>query len=137
MRLYQRIGLAAAIVALLYSGVTAIFRSCNNYIINKPNLVSYSHPTEYFNPAGKCEYTRLRDNSEEILIREDDKILRFQNFDGDDTVDRIRIDKYVSRDLFRLEDILIRKIDYQNNKDLFNKADSILCNERNKVKSKF
>jgi len=45
-------------------------------------------------------------------------------------VDRIRVDKFKSRDLFCLENILIRSSDFLNNEQEFKKADEILLQER-------
>ena len=68
------------------------------------------------------------------MIRDERRIYRFQNFDGDNTIDRIRIDEYKTRDVFSLENILVRMTDYSTNKKEFDKADNILLEERQREK---
>jgi len=136
MKTYQQVGLLIAGIGL---GITAYMtalagslRSYNNYDINKPNLTSHSRATGFYKCTDKVEYTKLKDGSEEILIRDGKQIFRYQNFDGDNTIDRIRIDKYSTRDIFCLENILTRPLDYSTNKSEFDKADDILAQERRK-----
>jgi len=134
MKAYQRIGLWIAGVGLVITALAGGLRSCNNYDINNPNLTSTSRSTGFYRFTDKSEYTRLKDGSEEILIRDERRIYRFQNFDGDNTIDRIRIDEYKTRDVFSLENILVRMTDYSTNKKEFDKADNILLEERQREK---
>lgn len=117
---------------MLGLGTTAILNSIrnkNNYELQTPKLTSQSRATT-INITDKIEYTKLSDGSEEILVRNWRKIYRYQNFDEDTNIDRIRIDKHYIRDIFRLENILIRSQDYSTNKSEFDTADKILKQER-------
>ena len=130
MKTHHQFGLMIAGVALGVTVLVGSLRSCNNYQINNPNLTSSSRATGFYRFTNKVEYTRLKDGSEEILVRDGDRIFRYQNLDGDDTVDRIRVDKYSVRDVFGLENILVRASDYQAHKAEFDQADRILAQER-------
>ena len=114
MKTYQKIGLIVAGVGLGIATIIGGIRSCDTYQINAPNFTANSRATGYFYNT-KIEYAKLKDGSEEVLIREPWRTLRYQNLDGDNTVDRIRVDKFKSRDLFCLENILIRSSDFLNN----------------------
>ncbi len=112
------------------SALTFGVRSLNNYKIDNPNFTSNSRATGYFRIGNKIEYTQLKDGSEEILTRNGRKVSRYQNFDGNNTIDRIRVDKLVVRDIFKLEKILTRTSDSLTNKSDFDKADKLLLEER-------
>lgn len=115
----------------------ASLRSCNNYTINKQNLHSHSTSTgSVLNFMYKKEYTRLNNGSEEILVRDERGVRLYQNFDGDDKMDRIRIEKYATRDVFVLENILIREQDFPQNTNEFREADKLLLEERMKYSRK-
>lgn len=130
MKTYQQIGLWIAGVGLGLTALVGGLRSCNNYTVNKPNLTSHSRATGFYYFTDKAEYAKLKDGSEEILIRDRKRIVRYQNLNGDNTIDRIRIDGHSTRDVFELENILIRSPDYSTNKAEFDKADDILLQER-------
>ena len=132
MKYYQYIGLWITGIALTASVLIFGMRSFNNYRIDNPNFTSSSRATGYFHIGNKIEYTKLKDGSEEILTRDGRKISRYQNFDGNNTIDRIRTDKLVLRDIFKLEHILTRASDSLTNKVAFDNADSLLQEERQK-----
>ncbi|MDP3989594.1 MAG: hypothetical protein Q8Q01_00115 [archaeon] len=132
MKTYQTVGIIVVGVAL---GVSALFcglSSYNNYHLSNENLVSNSRATGFYDFTGKMEYTQLGDGSEEIQLRTENgsKVVLYQNLNGDDTVDRIRIERYQTRDIFRLEEILIRALNYPKHESEFNQADEILLEER-------
>ena len=130
MKYYQYIGLWITGIALTASVLIFGMRSFNNYRIDNPNFTSSSRATGYFHIENKIEYTKLKDGSEEILTIDGRKISKYQNFDGDNTIDRIRTDKLVLRDIFKLESILTRASDSLTNKVDFDNADSLLQEER-------
>lgn len=133
MKNYQKSALWIAGVGLASMALITGFRNCSNYEINNSNLISSSRGTTSLNPlkaTDKTEYTILKDGSEEILIREGKRMFLYHNFDGDNKIDRIRIDKYTSRDIFNLENILVRGSNYNESKADFDKADNILARER-------
>ena len=119
-------------LALALTSFFAYERNQNNYQISNSKLSSYSRATGYLSGSDKVEYTKLKDGSEEIFIGDGRKRLRYQNLDGNDTIDRIRIDKILLGDATKLEDILIRKIDYTEHKADFDRADDLLKEERKK-----
>ncbi|GEM_PF-3721586 len=114
----------------LSAGMLLGMRSCNNWDIKRENLESHSRATGL--TLDKIEYTKLSDNSEEIVLREDSTIKRYQNFDADDKIDRIRIEKFKTRDVFGLETVLIRDIDFSTSQEEFNNADKTLLQQRAK-----
>ena len=131
METYHQIGPWIAGIGLGIFALVGGLRSCNNYQIQNPNFTSNSRATGNDQFTNKAEYTRVKDGSEEMLIRDGKRIFRFQNFDGDDAIDRIRIDKYSTRDVFGLENILVRTSDYPTNKTDFDEADKLFSLSHN------
>ena len=81
------------------------------------------------------EYISLTDGSEEVLVRAMGRNMTlYQNLDGDNTIDRIRKEKFIAGWNTRLEDILIRRLNYQENKEEFDSADKLLLEERKRYK---
>jgi len=130
MKTYKKIALYVAGAGVFLTALAGGLKNSNNRELETPNLKSVSRSGSLFMPSDKVEYTKLKDGSEEVLIRDRDKILRYQNFDGDNTVDRIRTDEYILRDIFVLENILIRSQDYSQNSLEFDAADSVLLDAR-------
>ena len=106
-------------------------RGCNSYFNNKTILAS-GHQTISMAQglSGHTEYTRYEDGSQEVKTypgwghRLFDSQLD-QDLDGDGQVDRIRKSSGEIR-ANSLATLLIRKYDYSNNQDIFQKADSKL-----------
>jgi len=90
-----------------------------------------SRPDGYF--GERVEYVKVKDGSEEVFIENSDFRILYQNFDGDDTVDRIKISSYVNKLNTRLDNILIRELDLSNHESEFAEADNILLQERNNL----
>jgi hypothetical protein len=123
------------IAGAICAAYIAIFPIITVYVKNKQNQdIETSQLTSHARATGltsKIEYTKLKDGSEEVLINTSGAVITlYQNFDGDDTVDRIRVDKYVTRDTFTLDTILLRETDYQTHQKQFKEADDILKEQR-------
>ena len=124
-------GVALPVAALTFAAVG--LRSCGRYEIKKSNLVSRSRATGIY--GNQVEYTRLRDGSEEVLIKDgqlQSRLRLYQNLDGDNTVDRIRTERFRTRDALILENILVRGLDLSEHRVEFAEADKILLQERAK-----
>lgn len=130
MKTYQIIGLSITGVAVLTLALSTLLKSCNNYSLSNRNLTSTSRALSTWDFRSKLEYTKLKDGSEEMIHITGRRITLYQNLDGDNTIDRIRKEKYVIRDIFKLENILLRRYDYGTNSAGFNSADSLLIAER-------
>jgi len=124
----KMIGVTAAVVGTLLSGVLLAGRSCNKYlnnrVIDKPAYHTVSFATGL---AGHVEYTRYFDGSQDVKIYPYLGHRMFsseldQDLDGDGKVDRIRKDGSEFKGN-RLAELLIRKYDYDTKKETFDNAD--------------
>ncbi len=137
MKWYNSIALLGGISIASVITFGSILSSCNDYNITRPNLVSNSRPIGKI-LSGKIEYTKLKDGSEEIYIDaatffvRNEKVRIYQNLDGDDKVDRIRVQSYKMRGVTALEDILIRNLDFDQYSKEFEEADKLLLQQREK-----
>lgn len=111
---------------------TGILKGCNNYChnyeIKKPGVHVVSRATglaeheHYIRQDGKIEEISY---FPELRLKADRS---YQNFDGDDKVDRIKIYSFMKKDV--LEEILVRETDYAEHKEEFDKADQLLLEYR-------
>jgi hypothetical protein len=99
-----------------------------DYYIKNDRLASKSRQEGFID---RTEYTRLKNGAEELIVLEGAKATLYQNFDGDNTVDRIRIEKAAGIG-FYVDDILIREKDYKTHEKTFDSADKLLLEERTK-----
>lgn len=123
--------IAAPSLAVIGAGIL-VTRSCSTYTIDAPNYTSTSEPIGI---VGSVEYTRFKDGSEEILVTEHSlqtHTTLYQNLDGDNKIDRIRFDVRGAGGNSHLEKLLVRSVDFESNKDLFNQADRLLPKLRKK-----
>ena len=121
------IGLFVVGAGVLLLGVRGCNVALNNRTIVKSAFYTESRATGIY---GHVEYTRYSDGSQDIKIYSSLSHRFFgselhQDFNGDGLVDRIRRDGPEWK-MHRLNDILERKIDYESNKDRFDKADAQL-----------
>ncbi|MBM3200574.1 hypothetical protein FJZ53_06565 [Candidatus Woesearchaeota archaeon] len=122
----------------IYAAAFGIIGGCNRYWnnkeIKKPGVHAVTNATGLL---GHREYIRFDDGSEEVKVyhglgHRSAKSYTYYNTDGNDTVDRIRIQgSALSHN--RLIDMLVRETDYQDNKEEFDKADKMLLEERARV----
>ena len=107
-----------------------IARGCN-YLINDQIFVGHSYKTNSFSTgiSSHTEYTKYSDGSRDVKIYPifggiSNSELR-QDIDGDGIVDRIR-GSGAGWKGHKFTELLIRKDDYQSNKERFNEADKHL-----------
>jgi len=100
---------------------------CNNRTINKP---AYHMESRAIGLNGHIEYTKYADNSQDVKEypglghRLFDSQL-FQDLNGDNLVDIIRKNGSELK-MNRVTELLVRKHDYNSNKERFDKADKKL-----------
>lgn len=123
------IAFMAALAVGIPFGVLSFLKQFNNYDYSIP-LVHSRATGPFYDFRSKIEYALLDDGSEEITEVKGNKRSIYQNIDGNNTVDRIRIERYAVRDVLALEDILVRSTDFRGNEELFNEADAVLLRER-------
>lgn len=119
-------------VLLTFAATYGYNRCWNNRVIKTEGICSVSRPTGVL---GHVEHTKYYDGSEDVKIYPGwlghrlvgSKLL--QNLDGDNTVDRIRVDGPEWK-MHRLTKILIREKDYPKNGREFDEADRTLVDER-------
>lgn len=119
--------IGAAVLAALGGGMRACNNSWNNRIIEKPTHYTTSYATGL---TGHVEYTRYTDGSQDVKRypglghRLWDSELH-QDLDGDGLVDRIRKNGAEWK-MNRLNELLIREYDYDDNQERFDSADKQL-----------
>ncbi|MDP3990345.1 MAG: hypothetical protein Q8Q01_04020 [archaeon] len=74
-------------------------------------------------------YASHDDGSEDIISKENSRTRYYLNLDGDLTIDRI----VIFNDDFQIENILLRPLDYTENKNTFDIADKVLEEQRKKI----
>jgi hypothetical protein len=114
----------AGIIGAALLGARGCNMAFNNRTINKPAYHTESRATGL---AGHVEYTRYSDGSQDVKIYPNLGHRLFgselhQDLDGDGLVDRIRQDGPEWK-MNRLNGILVRKHDYQANKERFDESD--------------
>ncbi len=129
-----RLVTAVAILSL-YAVAFGIAGGCNRYWnnkeIKKPGVHAISRGTGL---SGHKEYVRFSDGSEEVKVyhslgHRSMRSYTYYNTNGDDSVDRIRVQGSVLSSN-KLVDMLVRDTDYQENEEEFDKADKTLLEER-------
>ena len=106
------------------SGATICNKLFNSRKEKTASYVSLSEPRRV---AGHLEYTFYKDGSQEMKIyaRTFGDTVHYFDFDGDNAVDRIRVDGSALK-MDSLREILIRENDYLGHKGEFDAADKIL-----------
>ena len=126
---------------LIWAGTLAFIAGASkglNMIFNDRTIKGQSYNTESHSTgiSGHVEYTLCKDGSRDVKIYPSFGHTMFsselyQDLNGDGLVDRIRQEGPAMKN-HSLKNILIRKFDYQQNKEIFDKADnqlSALMNE--------
>jgi hypothetical protein len=129
----KSIGMYAGILTLIACGTKGCNRAFNNRTINNQAYHTESRATGL---NGHVEYTRYKDGSQDVKIYPGSGHRMFsselhQDLDGDGLIDRIRQDGPEWK-WHRLNIILVRKFDYQQNQNRFDKADKELNSLMNK-----
>ena len=123
----KMISIGAGIIGAMLLGARGCNMAWNNRSTDKPAYRTESRASGLY---GHVEYTRYSDGSQDVkeyhgfAHRLFDSELH-QDLNGDGLVDRIRRDGPEWK-MHRLNDILERKVDYESNKDRFDKADAQL-----------
>jgi hypothetical protein len=103
--------------------------------ITHPSYNAVSFTTGF--TLGHIEYTRYKDSSQDVKIEPkwnyQDRLF-YQDLDGDNVVDRIRINSGSTKSEC-LDTILVRENDYEKNKEQFDDADKTLRELAEKYKS--
>jgi hypothetical protein len=131
--LIKSIGMYAGLLVL----IAGVSRGCNVAFNNRTiNNQAYHTESRATGLNGHIEYTRYKDGSQDVKIYPSWGHRMFsselhQDLNGDGLIDRIRQDGPEWKDN-RLNTILVRKFDYQQNKARFDKADKELNSLMNK-----
>ncbi len=120
-----------AIVGAPLTGLLLAGRSCNNYEVSNDRIEAVSRAE---GATGRIEYVKVSDGSEELIVEESgfmgSESYFGQNLDRDNNIDRIRVSKVWGAGGLRLQDILVREEDFDTHRELFQRMDRALAEER-------
>ena len=137
--LYVRLLVWPALIIVLF---IVLAKGCNMLFNNRYIQTASTETTSYAKGlVAHIEYTKYKDGSEDVKKYPDILGHRYlsstlyQNFDGDDFVDRIRKNGPEWK-MHRLKGILVRETDYEKNKKEFDKGDKLLAEVRKRAMKK-